>query len=157
MSIFDRAVALIIEKEGGYVNDPRDPGGETKFGISRRAYPALDIANLTVEQAASVYRRDYWDTCQCDGLPPDVAVLVFDCAVNQGVGAAKLLLQESAGVKADGVVGPATLAAARKPDVAREFAALRAWRYEINRNEEVFGKGWFRRLFHVYDLATKGV
>lgn len=157
MTSFERAVALIIEKEGGYVNDTRDPGGETKFGISRRTYPAVDIANLTVDQAKAIYRRDFWDACQCDALPADVAVLVFDCAVNQGVGAAKSLLQEAAGVPVDGAIGPKTLAAAGRPGVAREFAALRAWRYEINRNEEVYGKGWFRRLFHVYDFATKGV
>lgn len=156
MTTFARAVALIIEKEGGYVNNPRDPGGETKYGISRRVYPALDIANLTEERAAAIYRRDYWNACRCDELPPDIAVLVFDCAANQGVGAATALLQEAAGVKVDGAIGPVTLAAARKPGVAREFAALRAWRYEINRNEEVFGKGWFRRLFDIYDFATKG-
>lgn len=154
---FEWAVAIVLEREGGYVNDPKDPGGETKYGISRRAYPALDIAALTKEDAKVIYRRDYWDACQCDGLPPDVALLVFDCAVNQGVATARILLQEAAAVKVDGAVGPVTLAAARKPGVAREFTALRAWRYEINRNEEVYGKGWFRRLFHVYDLATKGI
>lgn len=154
---FERAVAIVLEREGGYVNDPRDPGGETKYGISKRAYPALDIAALTVDDAKAIYRRDYWDACQCGQMPADVALLVFDCAVNQGVDTAKRLLQEAAGVTVDGAIGPKTIAAAVvRKDLAREFVVLRAWRYEINRNEEVYGKGWFRRLFHVYDLATKG-
>src|SRR5574343_326744 len=70
---FDQAFDRLIGHEGGYVFDPHDPGGETKFGISKRAYPALDIAALTLADAKAIYRRDYWDGAQCDRLPPDLA------------------------------------------------------------------------------------
>lgn len=65
---FEKAVAFVLRHEGGYTNDNRDPGGETKFGISKRAYPSLDIKNLTEEQAKVIYRRDYWDRAGCGDL-----------------------------------------------------------------------------------------
>jgi lysozyme family protein len=151
---FAAAFEIVVGHEGGYVNDPRDPGGETRFGISKRAYPHLDIKTLTLEQARGIYRADYWDACRCDDLPAALRLMVFDCAVNQGAEAAQRFLQEAAGVKVDGDIGPKTLAAAQKPGVAREFAVIRAWRYEINRNEDAYGKGWFRRLFDIYDRSV---
>lgn len=78
--------------EGGYTNDPDDPGGETKWGISKRAYPDLDIANLTLEDAIEIYRKDYWNPCNCDNLDWPLACAVFDTAVNCGVKRAKLWL-----------------------------------------------------------------
>ena len=58
---FAKAIAFTLQREGGHVNDPDDPGGETNFGLSKRAYPYLDIAGLTLDQATHIYRRDYWD------------------------------------------------------------------------------------------------
>lgn len=89
---FQQAISKVIDFEGGYVNDPNDPGGETKYGISKRAYPNLDIASLTVEDATSIYQRDYWDKIGGDSLPSPLNFLAFDCAVNQGVERAKELL-----------------------------------------------------------------
>ncbi len=155
MGDFNRCIEIILTEEGGLVNHPRDPGKLTKFGISQRSYPDLDIAHLTREQAMEIYRRDYWDPIKGDDLPAGLDLLLLDTAINMGATTAVLLLQEALGVTQDGNVGPATLARARQtmPDAMREFCALRGWRYEINRNEEVFGKGWFRRLFRVYDTA----
>ena len=77
---------FVLSAEGGLVDDGSDPGGLTKFGISQRAYPNLDIRELTIEGAKALYRKDYWNRFSCDKLPPGIALLVFDAAVNQGAG-----------------------------------------------------------------------
>jgi lysozyme family protein len=149
---FARALAHVMEWEGGYVNDPNDPGGETKFGISKRAYPALDIANLRLDEAEDIYRRDYWDRIRGDELSPGLALAMFDCAVNQGLGTAVKLLQRALGVAADGIIGPVTLAAVRRdPEKAFvEFMAERMQRYAVTGGVKSFSRGWFRRLSDTY-------
>ena len=150
MTSFDHAFDLLINHEGGYVFDPRDPGGETKFGISKREYPNVDIRNLTLADAKAIYKRDYWDRAQCDRLPPDLAFDLFDAAVNSGIGQAIRWLQRSVGVADDGVVGPLTLAQIQRMD---DESAIRA-RFNGHRLEfmtrlstwDVFGKGWARRI-----------
>ena len=92
---WDKSIDFVLSIEGGYVNDPKDPGGETKYGISKRAYSTVDIANLTVEGAKEIYKRDYWDKCSCDDLPLGRDVLVFDTAVNMGVSVAMDFLTQS--------------------------------------------------------------
>lgn len=82
---FKEALRFVLSKEGGYVNDPNDPGGETKWGISKRAYPTLDIKNLTEQQCIDIYLADYWNACGCNGLSPALGAAVFDSAVNCGV------------------------------------------------------------------------
>ena len=89
------AITRVIQREGGYVNDPADTGGETKFGISKKAYPNLDVANLTETQAAAIYKRDYWDAIGADQLPANIREIAFDAAVNHGVGTAKQLLAQA--------------------------------------------------------------
>lgn len=89
---FDQALQFVLEREGGYVNDPADPGGETNLGISKKAYPNIDIRNLTPELAGILYKRDYWDAAGCDSLTPGMALVVFDTAVNCGVTRAKAWL-----------------------------------------------------------------
>lgn len=79
---FPRAVAILIDIEGGYVNHPDDPGGETKYGISKRSYPNENIADLTVERASAIYRRDFWDKCGAAQYEWPLAYYVFDFAVN---------------------------------------------------------------------------
>lgn len=151
---FDRSVDIILEHEGGYVNDPKDPGGETKYGISKRAYPDLDIANLTEDQAKEIYRRDYWSTCQCDSLANGLDLLVFDAAVNQGVGAAVRMLQAELGVTQDGVFGPKTLETYQRKGLAvSNYAAQRMLRYGLNPNFTHFGLGWSRRLMETLTTA----
>ncbi len=94
---FRLALAFVLEHEGGYVNDPADPGGETKYGISKRSYPSIDIKKLTAEQAGQIYRTDFWDRCHCDGYDYPLALAVFDSAVNCGCGKAMLWAKDCAG------------------------------------------------------------
>lgn len=92
---FEKAIDFVLSIEGGYVNDPSDPGGETKYGISKRAYPNVDIANLTESAAKEIYKRDYWDAMECDNLVYSVDIVAFDTAVNMGRTVAKELLKIS--------------------------------------------------------------
>lgn len=85
---FNRSIAFVLKWEGGYVNDPRDPGGETKYGISKKAYPSLDIKALTEDAAREIYRKDYWDKAGCGALEWPLCLVHFDTAVNMGNGRA---------------------------------------------------------------------
>lgn len=98
--MFEFLVGIILKHEGGYVFDPDDPGGETKFGISKRAYPNLDIKNLTRQQAIEIYKRDYYDKLGV-GLLDDIrlAYQYFDMGVNGGVGRAKQLMGKAVEIK----------------------------------------------------------
>lgn len=127
---FEKAFEIVIGVEGGYSNDPNDPGGETMFGISKRAYPNLDIKALTLDDARAIYLRDYWRPAGCDQIEDDaLAILVFDAAVNQGVTRA---LKFAGGAR-----------------TAVEFQAERALHYASLPTFARFGRGWMRRLFTV--------
>ena len=89
MDNFDRSIEFVLKWEGGYTNDTRDSGGETKYGISKRAYPMLDIKNLALEDAKLIYLKDYWEKAGCDTLEWPMCLVVFDTAVNMGVSRAK--------------------------------------------------------------------
>lgn len=144
---FDRAFEIIIGHEGGYVNDHRDPGGETKYGISKRAYPAVDIYNLTLNQAKTIYKRDYWDAVDAESIPGAARLMVFDCAVNCGVTTAKKLLQRAVEVKDDGIIGPKTRAAiSATPDLEQRFAGFWLQYYTDLKGFDTYGKGWVRRV-----------
>jgi len=148
--IFDEAFDKLIGHEGGYVNHPDDPGGETKFGITKRTYPHLNIAALTLEQARVIYLRDFWKKAGCDSLPGGLAFDVFDTAVNSGVSRAASLLQEALGVIVDGKVGPATRAAiAAEKDKSALRARFNGERLQFMTDLDTwrsFGKGWARRI-----------
>lgn len=93
MADFEKAFLISVAFEGGYSCDPNDSGGRTKYGISQRAYPNLNISTLTIDEAKAIYRRDYWEACGCDKIEnQDVAQIVFDMAINMGVSAAKSVL-----------------------------------------------------------------
>lgn len=148
MNDFDKAFQHVIGLEGGYVNDLRDPGGETKFGISHKAYPSINIKDMTLDQAKELYRNDYWIPAKCDLLPYPLNMYVFDCAVNQGVSVSARLLQQAAKVKVDFVIGQITLdAIKRDPEIAHKFMVERAIRYFGSTNFDTFGKGWLKRIF----------
>ncbi|HUK59365.1 MAG TPA: glycosyl hydrolase 108 family protein [Stellaceae bacterium] len=153
MDLFDAAFALVVGEEGGYVFDPRDRGGETKFGISRRAYPWIDIASLSLQGARDIYQRDYWQKHHCGEMPWPWALAVFDCAVNQG-GAVELA-QAALGLGVDGAAGRETfMAMARAQDDAfHAYLALRAERYARAPEFGEFGRGWMKRLFRVAQAA----
>jgi lysozyme family protein len=161
---FDRCLAEVLRLEGGYVDDPRDPGGPTRFGVTRavlseargRDAPAQDVAALTEEEAAGIYRRSYWSPVSCAGLPEGLDLVAFDSAVNMGPGTAARLLQAALGVTVDGVVGPRTLAAAAiQPvtDTIRAVSELRRRRYRTLAGFSAFGRGWLRRTDTVEALA----
>ncbi len=95
MASFDEAFGFVVGNEGGYVNNPNDPGGETKWGISKRAYPNLDIKNLTIEQAKEIYKRDYWKRDWDSISSQAVANKIFDISVNLGTHALQSILQRS--------------------------------------------------------------
>ena len=149
---FDRALAEILRHEGGYINDPHDPGGETNMGISKRSYPLEDIKNMTRERAAAIYRRDFWNAIRGDELPAGVDLAAFDAAVNSGPSRAAKWLQRAVAVKADGVVGPNTLAAVQKADPARTINRMLddrlAWLHGLPTWER-YRIGWSRRIGEV--------
>jgi lysozyme family protein len=160
---FEIALNFVLEMEGGLSNDPSDPGGLTKYGISKKAYPEVDIANLTIEDCAIIYKRDYWAPCRCDNLPFAYAVAMFDMAVNQGTGTAIKALQETFGVVADGVFGPETLAAVRTvgddPRKIKLFLARRLVVYArlmaANQALLVFARNWFFRVLALSEVIFK--
>lgn len=151
---FDQAFAKVIGHEGGYVNDPKDPGGETKFGVSKRAYPKEDIANLTLERAKEIYKEDYWDKCKADHLPNEIKYAHFDMGVNAGLRTAAKNLQRAAGVAVDGAIGPMTIQAAMKVTIA-EYIMHRAFHYmritAKNHDLAKYGNGWANRIEHIYN------
>lgn len=154
---FDVAIDRVLAHEGGYVNNPRDPGGETNWGISKRAYPSVNIRTLTREGAKAIYRRDYWDAVRGDELPACVAFQVFDVAVNHGVSRAVKFLQEAVGVLVDGRLGALTMAAIQKQDgtaIALRYNAARLRFYTSLNTWPTFGKGWARRVAGNLDFAA---
>jgi lysozyme family protein len=107
--IFARCIEIILRNEGGYVNDPSDPGGETNMGLCKRNYPDLDIKQLTRNQAIEIYFRDYWFPMNLHGIANELAILeLFDMGVNAGIRTAIKLAQKLVGAFADGTIGPET-------------------------------------------------
>lgn len=164
--LFSMTVNHLLQVEGGYVNDPSDAGGETKFGISKRRYPDLNISSLTPEHARMLYHRDYWLKFNCDALPAPLAVFLFDCQVNHRPRLGPQLIQSAlrAGLRIDGYIGPITLRAALNAnldEVMPELFAMRADFYHdmtlANSSQERFLLGWFRRLFELQQFIEREV
>jgi lysozyme family protein len=161
---FDRCLAEVLRLEGGYVDDPRDPGGATKHGVTRavlaeargRTVTRQEVAALTEAEAADIYRSRYWAEAGGAELPAGLDLLAFDMAVNMGPGTAARLLQGALGVEADGVIGPRTAAAAARQPAAETIRAaseLRRQRYRSLAGFAAFGRGWLRRADAVEALA----
>ena len=149
MQNFPDCIAHVLAAEGGLVNDPKDPGGVTKFGISQRSYPALDIRALSLDEAKAIYQRDYWAPIQGERLPAGLDLLVLDHAVNAGPARAIRLLQHLVGVPEDGVMGPVTLAGvaiADRDDLIARYTELRLDFYRDLPTWRHFGAGWSRRV-----------
>ena len=155
---FANAISIVLRYEGGLVDHSSDSGGITKYGISKRSYPDLDIRNLLLSEVIPIYRRDFWTPCRCDDWPYPVALVVFDTAVNCGPGRAKRWLQKAAGVVPDKVLGPVTARAvlAGSPvTLASEVLAHRLGYYMTLGTHEAFGFGWARRVLDIQREALK--
>ena len=149
---FDECLKMLLHHEGGYVNHPSDPGGETNLGVTKKVYQewggTKDMKDLTVEDVAPIYKKEYWDRCKCDDLESGVDWAVFDWAVNSGTGRAAKAIQKICGAAQDGAIGPKTLALIAKQDtqyVVEEFGKIRQDFYESLKTFDTFGKGWTRR------------
>ncbi len=147
--LFDQLIERVLSHEGGYVNNPADPGGETQWGVAKRSYPDVNIRALTRAQAIDIYRRDFWQRCRADQLSPAIAFQLFDASVNHGIDNATRWLQRAAGVADDGHIGPISLAAikaADQNDLLLRFNGERLYFYTFLANWPTFGKGWTRRV-----------
>lgn len=153
---FNTAFERLIGHEGGYVNHPADPGGETNWGISKRSYPNLDIKNLTRDQAAGIYLRDFWNPL---GAAPDaIKFQVFDFAVNSGIQTAIRKLQAAIGVPDDGHWGPrstAALAALDTNDVLMRYMAQRLRFWTKLSAWPTMGAGWINRAASQLEYAAE--
>lgn len=150
---FERALDIVLNLEGRdrITDDPSDPGGLTKWGISQRAFPSIEIRTLTFEQAADLYRVFYWNKTRCDDLPEGVDLCVFDMAVNCGVSAACKALQRAVNAIPDGVLGPQTLSAVKaipKATVIERIMHQRITHY-LRLNKAMYLHGWLNRCITI--------
>lgn len=157
MLTFDEAFDRLLGHEGGYSNDPADPGGETRWGISKRSYPNVNIKTLTKEGAKAIYLRDFW--YPLNDADPAIKFQVFDFAVNGGLSAAVKVLQSAVQATADGKWGPvssARLAAMEVSDVLLRFNAARLRYYTSLRSElkARYLSGWVNRVADNLDYAA---
>ena len=157
---WDKCFDLVIVNEGGYVDNPADPGGATNWGCTKAVWEQYighevskeDIRNLTKEDVKPLYKRNYWDAIHGDALPSGLDYCLFDCAINSGVGRATKFIQEIVGVFADGAIGNNTIAAIDQinPVTAiNEFSDKRQAFLETLKTFPVFGKGWTKRVADV--------
>lgn len=164
-SNFDNALARVLVSEGGFTNNPKDPGGATMKGITQRVYngfrtrnnlPTQTVQSISDVEVSRIYKEQYWDIAKCDMLPVGISYCVFDGDVNSGVGQSVKWLQRALGVAVDSQMGPATIAAANDADPStlidgicdRRLAYLKAlttW--------HEFGHGWTNRVEHVREVA----
>lgn len=148
-SKFYKFIERILGHEGGYVNDPNDPGGETKWGISKRSYPSVDIKNLTRDGAIAIYLRDFWNPLKADRFHDGVAFQLLDSAVNSGISQSIRFLQRAVDVADDGHWGPMSQTASEKMDEADQIMGFNAERIEFMtklKNWKHHGAGWMRRI-----------
>jgi lysozyme family protein len=165
---FPACLAIVLGHEGGFSNDPQDPGGATNLGITRttlaawrgRAVTEAEVLALSRDEAMAIYRARYWDVMRCGDLPAGLDLMVFDFGVNAGPGAGARMLQRAVGAPPDGAVGPVTLAAALRADrpaAIDRMAKLREDHYRALPTFGRFGRGWLRRTEEVRQAAHRMV
>lgn len=161
---YDASLERVLKDEGGYTNDAADPGGPTNFGITIHDYrlyidpngSATDVKNMTLAQAKTIYESKYWGALKCDELPSGVDYAVFDYGVNSGISRSAKVLQRLIGAAADGVIGPATIAAAKAADpkkLINDMCDERMTFLKGLKTFSTFGKGWTRRVDGVRSYA----
>ena len=166
MSKFQRCLKIILHHEGGYVNHPKDPGGETNLGVTKRVYEDFggtkDMKDLIVEDVEPIYKKNYWDRVKGDQLPSGLDLCVFDFGVNAGTGRAAKYLQQMIGTTPDGGIGPMTL---KKLDeyikeeglenTILDYQQERQSYYQQLSTFDTFGKGWTRRVDETTEIAIE--
>jgi len=162
---WEKAFALTLKHEGGYVNHPLDPGGRTNLGVTQRSWEAwlgrsvteAEMKALTPEMVKPFYKKQYWDRIKGDQLPSGVDFAAYDFAVNSGVTRASKVLQEVAGAIQDGIIGPRSLEAinAVPPDEMIDAICMIRLQFLKNlKNWSTFGKGWNTRVSEVEKQAN---
>ena len=163
---YDKCLETILHHEGGYVNHPEDPGGETNLGVTKRVYQewggTKDMKDLTFDDVAPIYKKNYWDKMKCDDLPSGLDLCVFDFGVNAGPGRAAKYLQTLIGTVADGGIGPNTLAKLKEytdktgvKETITNYQNERQGYYEKLSTFKTFGRGWTRRVEETTKLALE--
>jgi lysozyme family protein len=161
---YDKCLETILHHEGGYVNHPKDPGGETNLGVTKRVYQehggTKDMKDLLVEDVAPIYKKGYWDKMKCDDIPSGLDLCLFDFGVNAGPGRAAKFLQQMIGTTVDGGIGPNTLAKLEEyirengeHEAVNKYQEMRQKYYEQLSTFDTFGKGWTRRVQETTKLA----
>ena len=159
-------LTTILHHEGGYVNHPKDPGGETNLGVTKRVDEEWggdkDMKDLTVEDVEPIYKKNYWDRVKGDELPWGLDLCVFDFGVNAGTGRAAKYLQALVGATQDGAIGPGTLGKVAEylehnsvETAIVEYQHRRQGYYEALKTFGTFGRGWTRRVTETTNLALK--
>ena len=159
---YDKCLETILHHEGGYVNHPKDPGGETNKGITKRVYEnwcieqdlfQKEMKDLKISDVAPIYKNNYWDRVKADALPHGVDLCVFDFSVNAGTGRGAKYLQTIVGAVSDGAIGPNTLrqvdefvALRGEEDLVVAYSDARRRYYRKLKTFDTFGKGWLRRV-----------
>ena len=165
---FSEALEVILHHEGGYVNHPKDPGGETNLGVTKRVYEEFggtkDMKELTKEDVEPIYKKNYWDRVKGDNLPEGLDLCIFDFAVNAGPGRAAKFIQRLVKTTVDGGIGPNTLKCINDhvehygvSTAIDQYQSERQNYYESLSNFETFGRGWTRRVDEVTEEAKKWI
>ena len=152
---FKECLDLVLKSEGGWVNHPSDPGGETNLGVTKRVWeeyvghPVESLKKLTKEDVAPLYEQKYWRTCYCEVLPRGLDFVVFSMGVNAGPGRSIKLLQQSIGCVPDGVIGPTTrglISSGNGANLIAKFSETRREYYRSLKTFPIFGRGWLSRV-----------
>ena len=161
---FDFSLKKVLAHEGGFVNNPRDPGGMTNLGVTKavwedyvkRSVDESEMRSLSPDLVAPLYRNRYWDSIRGDDLPAGIDYVVFDCAVNSGDSRASKLLQQVVGTTPDGKIGPTTLSfviTRARADLIDDYCDTRIRFLQSLPTFAVFGEGWARRVNEVRDVG----
>jgi lysozyme family protein len=154
-SNFQECLNLVLKSEGGWVNHPSDPGGETNLGVTKRVWieyvghPVESLKKLTKDDVAPLYELKYWRPCYCEVLPRGLDFVVFSMGVNAGPGRSVKLLQSAIGCVPDGVIGPRTrelISSSNGADIIKKFSTARREYYQSLKTFPIFGKGWLLRV-----------
>ena len=165
---FHDSLIMLLKHEGGFVNHPRDPGGMTNLGVTKKVYEEWmgrevseqEMRDLQPKDVRDLYKKNYWDRCKCDDLPSGLDVAVFDWAVNSGTGRSSKGVQKACGAEPDGAIGPKTLALVKGQNtqyMIEKFGEIRQNFYESLSTFDTFGKGWTRRNKETTEEALKMV